>query len=53
LTGPRPAFDGFDPGSVAERIACIPVSRGLRFAIDPERPFDAVASVVARADAAY
>jgi uroporphyrinogen-III decarboxylase len=46
---PRPAFDGFDPGSVAERVAYIPVSQGLRFAIDPERPFDAVASVVAKA----
>jgi uroporphyrinogen-III decarboxylase len=46
---PRPAFAGFDPGSIAESIAYIPVSQGLRFAIDPEHPFDAVAAVVARA----
>lgn len=44
-----PAFTGFDPGSLADRIGYIPVTQGLRFAIDPGHPFDAVAAVVGRA----
>jgi len=49
----QPDFAGFDPGSLAERIAYIPVSQGLRFAIDPGHPFDAVAAVVGRAGGDY
>ena len=49
----HPAFAGFDPGSLADRIAYIPVSQGLRFAIDPGHPFDAVAAVVGRAGGDY
>jgi uroporphyrinogen-III decarboxylase len=49
----RPEFDGFDPGSLADRIAWIPVSQGLRFAIDPGHPLDAIAAVVGRAGRDY
>mgnify|MGYP005619303631 CR=1 FL=1 len=45
----RPAFDRLDPESLPERPGYIPVSQGLRFAIDPERPFEAVERTVARA----
>lgn len=45
----RPAFEGFDPSSLPERIGHIPVSQGLRFALDPDHLYDAVAQAVARA----
>lgn len=45
----RPAFAGFDPGSLPARPDYIPVSQGLRFALDPEHLFDAVEDVVRRA----
>jgi len=46
-------FAGFDPGSLPERISYIPVSQGLRFALEPGHPFDAVALVLARAGHAF
>ena len=46
---PKPGFAGFDPASLPSRIGYIPVSQGLRFAIDPDRPFDAVRAVLERA----
>jgi hypothetical protein len=45
----RPEFDRFDPGSLPPRPEYIPVSQGIRFEIDPERPFDAVKKVIGRA----
>jgi hypothetical protein len=33
---PRPAIGGFDPDSLPDRIDYIPVSQGLRFALDPD-----------------
>ncbi len=45
----RPEFAGFDPGSMPDRIEYIPVSQGLRFALDPEHLFDAVVLVLGRA----
>jgi uroporphyrinogen-III decarboxylase len=45
----RPEFAGFDPRTLPERIGYIPVSQGLRFALDPEHPFDAVEIVLERA----
>jgi uroporphyrinogen-III decarboxylase len=45
----RPEFAGFDPGSLPDRIGHIPVSQGLRFPIDAEHLFDAVAIVLGRA----
>ena len=45
----RPEFQRFDPDSLPDRIDYIPVSQGLRFALDPEHLFDAVDMVVARA----
>jgi uroporphyrinogen-III decarboxylase len=50
---PQPEFAGFDPGSLPDRIGYIPVSQGLRFGIDPERPFDAVAAVLGRAGRSF
>ncbi len=44
-----PEFARFDPASLPGRIAYIPVSQGLRFALDPDRLFDAVSMVLGRA----
>jgi hypothetical protein len=49
VRAPRPSFGSFDPGSLPERIGHIPVSQGLRFALDPDHLFDAVRQAVARA----
>jgi uroporphyrinogen-III decarboxylase len=53
LPRPRPLFDRFDPASLPSPPAYIPVSQGLRFALDPGHLFDAVERVVARAGADY
>jgi uroporphyrinogen decarboxylase len=45
----RPEFDRFDPDSLPPGLAYIPVTQGLRFAIDPGHPFDAVTETVRRA----
>jgi MtaA/CmuA family methyltransferase len=45
----RPEFARFDPASLPETLAYIPVSQGLRFALDREHLFDAVVKVVERA----
>ena len=45
----HPEFAGFDPGSLPERISYIPVSQGLRFALDPGHLFDTVGLVLNRA----
>ena len=45
----RPEFSGFDPASLPETVSYIPVSQGLRFALDREHLFDAVVDVVKRA----
>jgi uroporphyrinogen-III decarboxylase len=45
----RPEFVRFDPESLPSRISHIPVSQGLRFALDPDHLFDAVVDVVAKA----
>jgi len=45
---PRPAFEGFDPASLPDRIGYIPVSQGLRFEIDPSHRFDAIEKTCAR-----
>lgn len=42
----RPEFAGFDPESLPERPAWIPVSQGLRFDLDPGHLFDAVERTV-------
>ncbi len=42
----RPEFDGFDPSSLPDRPAYIPVSQGLRFELDPERLFGSVERTV-------
>jgi hypothetical protein len=44
-----PDFSGFDPSSLPPRVGYIPVSQGLRFALDPEHLYDAVVAVVGRA----
>jgi len=41
-----PEFDRFDPASLPPRPAYIPVSQGLRFALDPGHLFDAVERVI-------
>ncbi len=45
----RPEFAGFDPASLPSRPGYIPVSQGLRFALDPGHLYDAVEEVVRRA----
>lgn len=45
----RPAFDRFDPDSLPPGPPDIPVSQGLRFALDRDHPFDAVTETVRRA----
>jgi len=45
----RPEFAGFDPSSLPDGIGYIPVSQGLRFALDPDHLFDSVALVLDRA----
>jgi hypothetical protein len=45
----RPDFHRFDPAALPDRIGYIPVSQGLRFDLDPDHLFDAVAAVVERA----
>jgi hypothetical protein len=45
----RPEFARFDPASLPSRISYIPVSQGLRFALDPEHLFDAVLIILERA----
>ena len=49
----RPEFAGFDPRTLPDRVAYIPVSQGLRFVLDPEHPFDAVEIVLGRAGRAF
>ena len=44
-----PDFSGFDPSFLPPRVGYIPVSQGLRFALDPEHLYDAVVGVVGRA----
>jgi hypothetical protein len=53
LPAVRPGFARFDPEAMPSRIAYIPVSQGLRFALDPEHMFDAVVQVVDRAGPEY
>ncbi len=48
-TPARPGFSSFDPASLPARAAYIPVSQGLRFLLDPDRLYDAVAEVLGRA----
>jgi uroporphyrinogen-III decarboxylase len=45
----RPEFGRFDPESLPAEAAYIPVSQGLRFALDPEHLFDAISIVRGRA----
>ena len=45
----RPEFDRFDPETLPAETAYIPVSQGLRFALDPEHLFDAFSIVRDRA----
>ncbi len=49
----RPRFEDFDPAGLPDRPAYIPVSQGLRFALDPERLFDSVERTVAAAGREY
>ena len=49
----RPEFARFDPASLPSRIGHIPVSQGLRFALDPEHLHDAVLDVLGRAGGEY
>jgi uroporphyrinogen-III decarboxylase len=49
----RAEFDRFDPSSLPARIDYIPVSQGLRFALDPAHPFDAVETAIERAGRDY
>ena len=51
--GPVPVFGGFDPASLAARATYIPVSQGLRSALDPEHLFDVFGIVGRAAGAAY
>jgi hypothetical protein len=41
----RPDFGRFDPESLPPEIAYIPVSQGLRFALDPEHLYDVISIV--------
>jgi len=45
----RPEFGRFDPESLPAEAAYIPVSQGLRFALDPEHLFDVLSIVRGRA----
>jgi hypothetical protein len=45
----RPAMDRFDPDALPPRIEYIPVSQGLRFRLDRDRPFEGVEAVIGRA----
>jgi hypothetical protein len=45
----RPAFERFEPDSLPLHVSYIPVTQGLHFTIDRDRPFDAVAETVRRA----
>jgi len=49
----RPPFEGFDPATLPASPAYIPVSQGLRFALDPDHMFDAVRMIVERAGRDY
>ncbi len=49
----RPVFERFDPSSLPPQAGYIPVSQGLRFALDPEHLYDAVVEVVGRAGREY
>jgi len=51
--GAYPAIADFDPQSVPERLAFIPVSQGLEFAIDPDRPYDIFQGMIASAGKTY
>jgi hypothetical protein len=42
-----PEIVDFDPDRLPERISYIPVSPGLRFSIDPDRPYGALEDVLA------
>jgi hypothetical protein len=44
-----PDFSSFDPETLPARIGYIPVSQGLRFALDPDHLYDAVNLVLDRA----
>ncbi len=48
-----PLFEAFDPASLPARIGYIPVSQGLRFALDEARLFDVFDTVGARAGAGF
>jgi len=48
-----PSIASFDPDSIPERLDFIPVSQGLRFAIDPEHPYDIFRTVQAEAGEGY
>jgi uroporphyrinogen-III decarboxylase len=45
----RPEFERFDPDALPGEIAYIPISQGLRFALDHEHLFDVIAVVRERA----
>ena len=49
----RPAIEAIDPDGIPDRIGFIPVSQGLLFRFDPDRPHDAVDIVRARAGDAF
>jgi uroporphyrinogen-III decarboxylase len=44
---------GFDPDGLPERPDYIPVSQGLRFSIDPDRPYDILDAVLEKAGGRY
>ncbi len=49
----RPGFHGFDPVALPARAPYIPVSQGLRFALDPGHLYDSVAAVVGKAGGTF
>jgi uroporphyrinogen-III decarboxylase len=44
-----PSIADFDPASIPDRLDFIPVSQGLEFNIDPGRPYDIFADIIAAA----
>jgi uroporphyrinogen-III decarboxylase len=48
-----PSIESFFPEAIPERLDYIPVSQGLRFAIDPDRPYDSLRRVLDRAEGRY
>jgi len=49
VEGRRPSIRSFDPESIPDRPVYIPVSQGLRFPIDPDRPLAVHEDLVGRA----